>query len=285
MEPITVYSGSVDFGCRACSLGTNEVAAVSDYLWYWGFWTFFILIAVIEYVRARGSLDLQRKARWPINFGFGLINSALFTLLPVGLVVVAQWEATNKFGLFHQLECPVWLIITVSILTVSFGQYVFHRCAHKVPVLWAIHRVHHSDMQLDSSTQLRFHPLEFVVGLVFLMPLVITMGLDPKAIAAFQMIEIVVGVTSHTSIVLSASTERILGTLFITPGLHHMHHSRQMTEANTNFGGVFSFWDRIFGTYSAGAHAGRNIQSGVIEIDSELATNFDWLLVSPWRAR
>lgn len=254
-------------------------------LWFFGFWGLFVLLAFLECRLSRDNLDLDRWTRWPINLGFAMVNGVLFSLLPIGTVLAAQWAATHGIGLFHASGLPSWLHVAASVLVPSLGQYAFHRIAHSTPALWALHRVHHSDMQPDVSTQFRIHPLELVANLLFLVPWVVAMGLDPMTLAVFQMVELALGVASHSSLALPAAAERSLRTLIVTPGLHRLHHSNFAFETDTNFGGVFSFWDRLFGTYLGDKiRAQEAFEFGLTDIDREHANDFAWLLASPWLA-
>lgn len=229
----------------------------------------------------RESASLREK-RWPVNIGLGVANGVLISVVPVTIVWAAFWADTNNLGLFNVIEAPLWFVVGATVLIKSFGQYVFHRMIHLIPALWLIHRVHHSDTYVDGSTGLRFHPLELVANVAFIAGLVIAMGLNPIALAVFEIVEILVGIATHTSLKLPRAGEKYLRIIFITPGLHRLHHSDSMSESETNFGTVFSFWDRLFGTFlSDPIRDQSDFSHGTQGISADEASSFGWVLISP----
>jgi len=255
---------------------------MSDYTWLFFFWGFLFSLGVLEFKLSDHNIEPKRSARWPVNIGFGLVNGAVVSLLPIGTVLAAAWAAANDTGLLTALSTPFWLLVIMTILCRSLCQYVFHWLVHRVPLLWSVHRVHHCDTVLDGSTGLRFHPLELLASLALIVPLTLVLGLDPSTLAIYETAEILIGIATHTSIRLPDAVEKSLRVLFITPGLHRLHHSDDLSEANSNFGTVFSFWDRLFGTYLATPKRNYSLfQCGVKGVDEKQANDFGWLFISP----
>ncbi|MBZ0216305.1 MAG: sterol desaturase family protein [Fimbriimonadaceae bacterium] len=253
-----------------------------QYAWFIGFWSFLFLLGFLESRYSDRETISRRATRWPVNIGLGVTNGVLISLLPATIVWVPFWADTNNLGLFNVIEAPLWFVIGATMLIKSLGQYVFHRLIHLIPALWLIHRVHHSDTYVDGSTGLRFHPLELIANIVFIAVLVMTMGLNAMALAVFEIVEILIGIATHTSLKLPQAGEKYLRILFITPGLHRLHHSDSMSESETNFGTVFSFWDRLFGTFLADpVRDMSDYRLGTQGVTTDEASSFRWVLISP----
>jgi sterol desaturase/sphingolipid hydroxylase (fatty acid hydroxylase superfamily) len=151
-------------------------------------------------------------------------------------------------GSLFGMSMPFLPWLTIGILIIDFGQYVFHRLVHLQRSLWLVHAVHHSDDRLDVSTALRFHPAEIAIGLVWKMGLLAFCGLPLWLIAVRSILLTPVVMVQHANVRVPRSVDRPLRWIFVTPGLHKIHHSPLANENNTNFGEIFSFWDRLFGT-------------------------------------
>ena len=259
---------------------------MSEYAWFFCFWGLLLALGFVEHKFADPQVPLSRLARWPVNVGFGLVNGLVASMLPVGTVLAAKWATANEIGLMHALPMPTWLLAITTIGLRSLFQYIFHWLAHRIPALWFVHRVHHSDTMMDGSTGLRFHPLELLATLAFLVPLTVGFGFDATSLVVYETVEIVVGIATHASVAFSPGVDRLVRIVFVTPGLHRLHHSSELAEADTNFGTVFSVWDRLFGTYLDTAKTGRMpFPCGVKGVDHQRAVDFGWLLVWPLTGR
>jgi sterol desaturase/sphingolipid hydroxylase (fatty acid hydroxylase superfamily) len=251
--------------------------------WFWFFWGFLIFLLALEQVVATPATARSRVGRWPANIGLGVLNGALFSLLPATTVWTSQWAESQGAGLLHWISAPIWSAVLATVAIRSLAQYAFHRLAHCIPALWSVHRVHHSDRHLDATTGLRFHPLEMLAASLFMAAVALMGGLLPLALVVYEIAEIIVGIFTHTSLELPRGIERRLSAMFITPALHRLHHSDDWAEADTNYGALLSLWDRIFGTFRPGplrppAEPG----FGVEGVSAEQAKSFTWLITSPW---
>jgi len=148
--------------------------------------------------------------------------------------------------------------------------------------LWRMNRVHHFDTHLDVSTGLRSHPLEFAGLLLTMVPLAILFGLDPWALAAYEIVESIANLLIHANLRLPEPLDRALRWLLVTPNMHCLHHSSHRPETDSNYSQVFSLWDRLFGTYSAAPRAGYDaMQIGLAEIRDERTADLWWQIKSP----
>jgi len=251
-------------------------------LWLFGYIFAIGLLAWLEH-RSPAFADAPvRATRWPTNLGIGVINIGLATLVPVSAVLAAEWAQRNGFGLLNTVAAP-WLVAAVAtVLARSLAGYAFHVLMHKVPMLWRLHRVHHSDTHLDVSTALRSHPLEFVTLLFVMVPVTVAFGLNPVVLAAYEIVEATINLAGHTNVRLPERLDRALRILLVTPNMHCVHHSSWHHETDSNYGNVFSIWDRLFRTYRDGPRGGYDgMQIGLKEIRDERASNLLWQLKSP----
>jgi len=195
---------------------------------------------------------LSRGFRWANNGLLFLINGLLVRLLvPGGLLAVAYWAQQQSWGLLHLLAPPPWLAVGLGVLVLDLGGYSLHRLSHRFGWLWRLHRLHHSDIDVDVTTELRHHPLEVLVTLGVQALLVLLAGLPPLAVMLYILLIIPVSLLSHGNWLLPARLDRPVRTLLVTPAMHRIHHSAWQPETDSNYGMLFSWWDRLFASYRA----------------------------------
>jgi len=213
------------------------------------FWGSLLSLAVAEIWRPLHAGRPEPKGRIPGNIALGLINAGIALLLPVSTVFSAEWAAQHGVGLLNQTAPPLLLAIPATVAVRSLATYVIHRLSHRLPWLWRIHRVHHADTALDLSTGFRNHPLELLVVAPWLALATVTFGLDPVTLLAYETAAVVFSLWDHANVRLPDRADRTLRAALITPAMHHVHHSAVPAETDSNYGDVFSLWDRLFGTY------------------------------------
>jgi len=182
----------------------------------------------------------------------------IFTALPVQLtltsfiVLISIWANAHHWGLVNYIPYHqnVWVYYISLFFLLDFCEYVYHVIMHKVDGLWKFHLVHHSDLQVDVSTTVREHPGETCVRTCFLMLWTFLLGPVVGVLILRQTFQTFANVIAHTEFRLSPRANRIVGLLFITPNLHHVHHHYQLPYTDCNYGDVLSVWDRIFGTFT-----------------------------------
>jgi sterol desaturase/sphingolipid hydroxylase (fatty acid hydroxylase superfamily) len=195
----------------------------------------------------KSALTTGRMGR---QFGLAIISAILARLaLGGGLAGVALLAQSKDWGLFNFITIQSWLAIGFSFLALDFAIWVQHLALHRVPFLWRLHRVHHSDIAMDVTTALRFHPFEILASLGYKVMLITALGAPPEAVLAFEMILGAGALFTHANIALPRWLEQPLRYLVVTPALHLIHHSPNPLDTNSNFGFSFSAWDRIFGTF------------------------------------
>ncbi|MCP4384901.1 MAG: sterol desaturase family protein [Hyphomicrobiales bacterium] len=154
----------------------------------------------------------------------------------------------NGWGLFSQIELPFVVLLVAGFLIRSLVSWLFHYAMHNVPLLWRVHRVHHTDTHLDVSTTVRFHPLESVLSAPLVIGTVLLFGIPPVVIMLSELFDAAIAVFSHANIRMPCCLERTFGLVVITPHLHRIHHSTVVRETNSNYGATLVYWDMLFGT-------------------------------------
>jgi sterol desaturase/sphingolipid hydroxylase (fatty acid hydroxylase superfamily) len=206
--------------------------------------------ALAEGFYPRRPLEVSPGTRWGQHFALTTLGFVMIRVcLPISSLAVAEWAARQPWGLFNLLHMPVWLQTAGALVAIDLGSYGVHRLFHAVPVLWRVHRVHHSDLDVDCGTAFRHHPLEALTSQAAQLALIMACGMAPLAVLGALVIGTLGDLFSHANLALPARADRLLGRLIVTPDLHRIHHSAQEAEGNRNFATVFSAWDRLFGTY------------------------------------
>ena len=250
-------------------------AMIGEHAWFLVFWGMIVTLGTLEALFPQFEASADRKRRWPTNFGIGLLNGLLISSLPAFVVLSAQWAENSGFGLLNWLAAPWWIVVPVTLLVRSLTTYVFHVVSHKTPLLWRLHRVHHCDVHLDVSSALRAHPIELIVLLLLNVPVVAIFGLSAVTLAVYESVEVIANMLTHSNIRFPKTVERCAGWLLITPSVHRLHHSALQVETDSNYGNVFSFWDRLFGTYRSEPLQGQALRFGLDEVSREDAASFD----------
>jgi len=185
-----------------------------------------------------------------VNLVFTLIHIIIHTGFGVLIVLLSDWAAKERFGLVYWLNASVVATIIISALMLDFfGAWLSHVIEHKIPLFWRMHIIHHTDNNVDVTSGLRHHPLESVWrGLFFLIAIVIS-GAPMYGVMIYQtLLTVFTGVT-HANISLPRPIDKIMSYILVSPNMHKVHHHWKQPYTDSNYGGVFSIWDRIFGTF------------------------------------
>ncbi len=207
---------------------------------------FFVVLERCSRLR-RGLAPVQR--RWLTNIGLLLLGGGLAAIvLPLSLAQVAGGLQT---GLIRDMQLPLAAEFVLLLLIVDLWRYWEHRVLHEVPVLWRVHLVHHSDTAVDVTTTRRHHPFEVLLSALLSLMLVFALGFSAVALGLYLALTTLASLFHHANINLPERLDRPLRALLVTPGVHRVHHSSFQPETDSNYGSVFSVWDRLFGTYTA----------------------------------
>lgn len=187
-----------------------------------------------------------------LNSKFLITNIPLQFLLGFVYVRTIQWTGLHHFGIIYHLPFMKnnFLMFLFIFLFLDLGEYVYHFIMHKINFLWRFHVVHHSDNIVDASTTLREHPGENTIRNIFTLLWIFLGGVVFWALLLRQIIQILSNIFSHINYRLPQKIDNIVGMVFITPNLHHVHHHYQQPYTDCNYGDVLSIWDRMFGTFN-----------------------------------
>jgi sterol desaturase/sphingolipid hydroxylase (fatty acid hydroxylase superfamily) len=257
-------------------------ASPANMAWFIGFWLFLAFLFVLEILVPASQREPERSYRWPTNLGFGLVNAGLLAIAPLSTISAAVWASQVGVGLLNQVAIPLWVSMGCTLAVYSLASYLVHVLEHKTPWLWRIHRVHHLDTYLDVSTSQRHHPLEFMANVLILVAVTIAFGLTSWVLIIYEAMDAANNFFSHANIRLPERLDRIVRWVFVTPNMHSLHHSSHQPETDSNYGTVFTVWDRLFGTYRAEPVWGYGkLQIGLKEIRDDRAWSFWWQMKSP----
>jgi len=237
----------------------------------------FVLMAVLEALLPAREAVLSRKTRWLGNLSMVVMGALVSRiLLPATLVGVSLWAQQKGIGVFNVLldalpadasssnqllnsgeplnNSSTYLvhiaIVTLSVLLLDMLIYWQHRLFHTVPMLWRFHKMHHADSHVDTTTGLRFHPVEIAMSLGIKAAAVVMLGVPAIAIVIFEVALNGFALFNHANIRLPQKWDDRIGLLLITQRLHRIHHSQAKNESNSNYGFSVSWWDRLFNSFT-----------------------------------
>ncbi len=246
----------------------------------------FLIMALLEAGFPRRERRFKRSKRWTVNFAIIATNYiavlAVSFVIPVTAVISAIWAQKNGFGLFNIFNWPKGLEYLLSFLVLDFAIWMQHLVFHKVPILWRLHRVHHSDEEIDASTALRFHPIEIVLSIFIKSFVVILIGAPVIMVVIFEIILNGSAMFNHANYRLPLWLDRILRIFIVTPDMHRIHHSVHHKETDSNYGFALSIWDHIFRTYIDQPKDGHDKMKIGLEWQDGSSTKIAWALKLPF---
>ncbi len=247
---------------------------------YAAFFALFVGLGIFELLYPRANANHGK--RWVANITLTILCVLTLGVLPLSALVAADFAAENRIGLLNYSGIPAVLAFVVGFLLRSLLSFLIHVAFHKAPWLWRIHAVHHTDTDIDVTTAVRMHPLEFVVSALILLPCVVAFGIPALAIILYEIFDAGMAAVTHANIRMPRKVDGVLRWILVTPDMHRIHHSSMQQETDSNFGATFSFWDRLLGTYrveASGADGPRAL--GLSQVDRDNATSLSLLLGLP----
>jgi sterol desaturase/sphingolipid hydroxylase (fatty acid hydroxylase superfamily) len=243
-----------------------------------------LLMALLETLFPKRARRFDRLVRWPGNFLVLMMDSfALQLLLPVTAVGFALFCSQQQFGLLNQLPMPYPLSVVITMLLLDLTIYAQHVVFHRVPILWRLHRMHHTDLDLDVTSGTRFHPLEILLSMLIKLTAIWVIGAPAVAVMLFEVLLNAGAMFNHANLRIPSGLDGALRLLVVTPDMHRVHHSAIPAETNSNFGFNLPWWDRLFGTYIAQPELGHNDMTiGLAEFQDIDTQRIDKMLVQPW---
>lgn len=236
---------------------------------------FSVIEAGLPFV-ARPSLRRRPANLWLMAVIF-IVNAAL-TLVAA---VILGWLPANHAGLLATAHLSPLLTVVVTIAALDLATYGAHVALHKLPLLWRIHRVHHSDRFVDATTAFRQHPFEALWRFACQIVPIVLLGLPLSVVVVYRLLSSVNSILEHSNISLGRTLDSLASRLFVTPNMHKIHHSRVKQETDSNYGNLLSVWDRMLATFTPTQRAYR-IEYGLEAIDERRSASIRQLLLMPF---
>jgi len=209
-----------------------------------------VIMVVWEFLSPRRQLIYSRSQRWLANVGLSVLSTILMRFTIAGAAFFAANYATeNHWGLLNLSSLPLWLSFTLSIVLLDLAIYGQHRASHQWSWLWRLHKVHHTDLEFDVSTAIRFHPIEILLSMGYKGLCILFIGVNPAAVIVFEIILSSCALFNHSNVKLPLVVDKWLRLFLVTPDMHRVHHSVIQAETDSNYGFSISIWDRLFGSY------------------------------------
>lgn len=185
-----------------------------------------------------------------VNFVFTVIHLIIHTFLAIFIVMLSDWCMNQQFGLVYWLGAGVGLTLFIGVMALDFSSWLVHIIMHKNKFLWRFHLIHHSDTNVDVSTGLRHHPGDSLLRGIFFMLLILVSGAPMYSVMVYQTLVVLTTAFTHANIRLPKKLDHILSYVLISPNMHKVHHHWKQPYTDSNYGAVFSIWDRLLGTFS-----------------------------------
>lgn len=251
----------------------------------------FLAMAALELLRPRRKLTASKTRRWLTNLSIVGLDSLLVRAManlavPIAAVAAAVACERQGWGLFNALDWPQWIELPAAIVALDFALWLQHLLSHRIGLLWRLHQMHHSDVDIDVTTAIRFHPLEIALSMLWKIAWVAAMGPSPLAVVAFEILLNACAMFNHANVALPGRLDRALRILVVTPDMHRVHHSVLRREHDSNYGFNLSIWDRVFGTYRAEPERGHEgMTIGLSPYQAPAPTFIGWCLSLPFRTQ
>jgi sterol desaturase/sphingolipid hydroxylase (fatty acid hydroxylase superfamily) len=184
-----------------------------------------------------------------VNFVFTIIHLVIHTILAVFIIKLSDWCANSGFGLVYWLHTGVLMTIVIGVLALDFSSWLVHIVMHKIPLLWRFHLIHHSDTSVDVTTGLRHHPGDSLLRGLFFLLLIFISGAPMYSVMIYQTLVVLSTAFTHANIGMPKKLDRFLSLFLISPNMHKVHHHWKQPYTDSNYGAVFSIWDRLLGTF------------------------------------
>ncbi|MBO0931367.1 sterol desaturase family protein [Fibrella aquatilis] len=219
---------------------------------------FWLLESIVPLIR----FDYHKPKHAGINIFFTFTTILVNFSLAFILVKTSDWAVANHVGLLQWVVMPLWAQAVVGLLLLDLGgAWLAHWTEHHVKWMWQFHVVHHSDQYVDTTTANRHHPGESVIRFLFTTAAVLVVGAPMWLVFLYQALSVILSQFNHANIELPRWADRAVNWLLVTPNMHHVHHHYVLPYSNTNYGNIFSVWDRLFQTHAE--RAGKDLIYGV----------------------
>lgn len=215
-------------------------------------WVGLVVLPVLFMLEGLRPFHRDRRQRWrhgTRNLGIGVVSGLVGAALAPLLVQVMAWVGDQGIGLRYLLGLgPVVGALGVFVLF-DLWMYLWHRANHRIGLLWRLHRVHHTDPAMDTTTALRFHPGEILLSSLANLVVFVLLGMTVEVFIAYKAAMIAVILFHHSNVDIPRRLDPMFWLVLVPPSMHRVHHSERRDETDSNYGTLFSVWDRLFGSF------------------------------------
>lgn len=238
-----------------------------------------------ELIVPRRELLYSKGARWLANFSLSILSTILMRLTIASAALLTASHVTSQhLGFLNLFELPGYFKVILSLVLLDLAIYWQHRASHAWKWLWRFHKVHHSDLDFDVTTAIRFHPIEIFISMCYKVICILIIGATPLAVITFEIILSSCALFNHSNIKLPLCFDKYLRLVIVTPDMHRVHHSVIKTEMDSNFGFSISVWDRLFTSYIAQPVKGhQDMQIGLSQYQYATDVRVSKLLLMPFK--
>ncbi len=249
------------------------------------FLSILIIMLILEHAVPRRKTIAPIWKRRLNNLALIFVTSLLIRFLLPMLVLaeVTQQLSQAKLGLLYLVNLPFWLEVLLAYIVLDMVVYWQHVFMHKIPFLWRLHRVHHSDVDMDVTTGVRFHPIEIILSLIIKAIVVTIIGAPLLAVLLFELSLNIFPMFNHANITLPKKMDKYLRYVLVTPDMHRVHHSNRQEETDSNFGFSVPWWDYLFTSYRAQPQGGHEAMTvGLEQFNNKDTVSLHKLLQQPF---
>jgi sterol desaturase/sphingolipid hydroxylase (fatty acid hydroxylase superfamily) len=243
--------------------------------------------ALVLLFALEGMIPFYRGRRDRLQHGFRNMELAVVAgvagalMAPLTVLAIALAERQG-IGLCNVLDAQPVVCASVAFVLFDLWMYAWHRANHEIPLLWRFHQVHHTDPAMDSTTALRFHPGELIISSLLNCVVLVLIGMSLDQLVLYKTVMISVVLFHHSNVRLASGLDRAMRSIVVPPSMHRIHHSHLQEETDSSYGTVFSFWDRLFGSYRTRASYG-DIRFGTGVNDGPEWQTLPRLMMLPFR--
>ena len=251
------------------------------------FFGIFMVMALWELAAPRKLLTSSKSVRWLSNLSITFLNTFLVRVIfPLMAIDVAFISAERGWGIFNNVGVPGIAAGIICVITLDLVIYAQHVMFHLVGPFWRLHRMHHTDLDIDLTTGSRFHPVEIILSMIIKMATVVLLGAPAWSVLVFEVLLNGTAMFNHANAYIPLGLDSVLRLFFVTPDMHRVHHSPIIKETNSNYGFNLPWWDRLFGTYIAQPAMGHtDMKIGLANYRDPKKLTLPWMLIIPFLSK
>lgn len=247
----------------------------------------FSLLSLWETNSSWRNWIVSRRTRLLRHFSLAFISKlSVRVIFPVFAMTFAVAVQHKGLGVLRHANLPYIPSVILGVIGLDLIAYLQHRIMHKYQLLWRIHRIHHMDRQLDASTGIRFHPVEELISMGVKLLGIAFFGMPPLSVFLYEVLLNLNVMFVHVNVRLPYKIDNVLRKIIVSPSMHRIHHSDYPPETNSNYGFIFSWWDKILGSYTYIPQTGeRKIVFGLEEYKEPKYQTVENMLLLPFNPK